>query len=351
VETTYLPSQTALTAAAARAAHLVVDDEPVIFTDDLAATLLGDRADEFIGYHRAHGTHLVLSSARAQVLCRSRFTEDLLAACVRDGVTQYVILGAGLDSFAYRTARATDGPDRVFEVDHPGTQQWKREHLAAAGIAVPGRVSFVPADFERDSLAGRLGQAGFDPARPAVVSWLGVTVYLTEAAISRTLAEIGGFAPGTQVVTDYMLPAALRDEAGATYAGLVAPAAAERGEPWLTFFAPGDMTALLEAHGFGAVDHVRQRDWVPAALWDRTDSLRPAGLSVLARATVSPRSPDPGPAAGGEGRIAGDRRLGPRVTVGACQSSRRPGGNGSGRPWPPSARMPRSSPARPTSAT
>ena len=291
METSYLPSQTALTAAAARAAHLIVDGEPVIFADHLAAALLGERADEFIGYHRAHGTHLVLSSARAQVLCRSRFTETHLAACVRDGTIQYVILGAGLDSFAYRTDAAHGGPARVFEVDHPGTQQWKRDHLAAAGIPVPGSVSFVPVDFERDSLAGRLSQAGFDPSRPAMVSWLGVTMYLTQAAISQTLAEIGGFAPGTQLITDYMLPADLRDEAGRTYAGLVAPAAAERGEPWLTFFAPGDMTALLEGHGFGAVEHVRQRDSIPAALWDRADSLRPAGLSVLARATVTPATP------------------------------------------------------------
>jgi methyltransferase (TIGR00027 family) len=276
VETIDLPSQTALTAAAARAAHLIVDREPVIFADDLAATLLGEQAEEFISYHRLHGTHLVLSSARAQVVCRSRFTEDHLAACVGDGVSQYVILGAGLDSFAYRTARTTDGPDRIFEVDHPGTQDWKREHLAAAGIGEPDRVSYVPMDFERDSLAGRLGQAGFDPARPALVSWLGVTMYLTGAAISQTLAGIGGFAPGTQLITDYMLPPGLRDEAGATYAGLVAPAAAERGEPWLTFLAPGGMTALLEGHGFGAVEHVRQRDSIPAA------------LSVLARATVLP---------------------------------------------------------------
>jgi O-methyltransferase involved in polyketide biosynthesis len=303
VETTNLPSQTALTAAAARAAHLIVDREPVIFADELAAILLGEQAEEFISYHRLHGTHLVLSSARAQAVCRSRFTEDHLAARVRDGVSQYVILGAGLDSFAYRSQPAAGGPAaggpalrrpagqrliRVFEVDHPASQQWKRGHLAAAGIPVPDHVSFVAMDFERDPLAGRLRQAGFDPDRPALVSWLGVTMYLTQAAISQTLAEIGTFAPGTQLITDYMLPAALRDETGNTYADLVAPTAAEHGEPWLTFLAPGDMSALLETHGFGGVEHVRQRDSVPAALWDRTDSLRPAGLSMLARATLRP---------------------------------------------------------------
>jgi methyltransferase (TIGR00027 family) len=289
VETIDLPSQTARTAAAARAAHLIVDREPVIFADDLAAALLGEQAEELISYHRLHGTHLVLSAARAQVVCRSRFAEDHLAACVRDGVTQYVILGAGLDSFAYRTARSRGGPGRVFEVDHPGTQDWKRVQLAAAGIGEPDLLSFVAMDFERDSLAARLSQAGFDPSRPALVSWLGVTMYLTGAAISQTLAEIGGFAPGTQLITDYMLPAGLQDEAGATYAGLVAPAAAERGEPWLTLLAPDDMSALLERHGLGLIKHVQQRDSVPATLWDRTDSLRPSALSVLARATVLPR--------------------------------------------------------------
>jgi len=226
VENSDLPSQTALTAAAARAAHLIVDGLPVIFADGLAAALLGERAEEFISYHLAHGTHPVLSCARAQVLCRSRAAEDQLATCIRHGMTQYVILGAGLDSFAYRTGPAGPGVPgrvRVFEVDHPGTQQWKRGRLAAAAIAEPDHVRFVAMDFERDSLASRLRQAGCDPARPAVVSWLGVTMYLTQTAISRTLAEIGGFAPGTQLITDYLLPAVLRDETGNTYVGLVAP--------------------------------------------------------------------------------------------------------------------------------
>ena len=105
VQIEHLPSQTALTAAAARAAHLIVNQPPRIFTDDLAAALLGQQADEFIGYHRAHGEHPVLSAARAQATCRSRYTEDRLAAAATRGITQYVILGAGLDSFAYRAQR------------------------------------------------------------------------------------------------------------------------------------------------------------------------------------------------------------------------------------------------------
>lgn len=115
------PSQTALTAAAARAAHLVVDREPLIFRDTVARALLGDRAEELIGYHREHGDHLILSSARTMTVTRSRYTEDRLADAVRRGVAQYVVLGAGLDTFAYRSPHAERL--RVFEVDHPATQE------------------------------------------------------------------------------------------------------------------------------------------------------------------------------------------------------------------------------------
>ena len=123
------PSLTALTAAAARAAHLIVDGEPVIFADTLAEAMLGERAEEFIAYHRAHGTHPVLAGARTQVTCRSRYAEDSLARGIEGGIGQYVLLGAGLDSFAYRSPLA--GQVRVFEVDHPATQEHKRRVAGA----------------------------------------------------------------------------------------------------------------------------------------------------------------------------------------------------------------------------
>jgi methyltransferase (TIGR00027 family) len=281
------PSHSALTAAAARAAHLIVDDAPPIFTDELAAAMLGDQAEYLIGFHRAHGGHPVLSSARAQVTCRSRYTEDCLARGVRRGVTQYVILGAGLDSFGYRSALASQV--RVFEVDHPGTQLWKRQQLSAAQIAVPGSVAFVPADLETESLADCLTRCEFDRRRPALVSWLGVTMYLSRQAIGRTLAAIGDLAPGTELIADYVLPAGLRDAAGDAYARAVMPVSAERSEPWLSLLAPGEMSSLLEDNGLGQVQHIRQRDAVSAELWDRSDSLRPGSLCQLARATVLPR--------------------------------------------------------------
>ena len=275
-------SFTALTAAAARAAHLIVDNPPVIFDDALAAILLGDRADELIGYHRQHGSHLVLSTARGQVTYRSRYTEESLANAIRRGVAQYVVLGAGLDSFAYRSPLAERVA--VFEVDHPATQEWKRSRLSDAGHSVPPNVSFVPVDLESESLTSKLAASGFELSSPAVVSWLGVTMYLTEPAIAAVLRELGRFARWTELVLDYMLPAELRDEIGNSYVEQVAPAAAERGEPWLTFFTSAQLSALLAAHGFGRVRHVAQRDVGAPDLWQRTDSLQPADLSMLAHA-------------------------------------------------------------------
>jgi methyltransferase (TIGR00027 family) len=273
-----IPSDTALMAAAARAAHLIVDQPPVIFADTLAYELLGDRAEEFVGYHRLHGDHPVLAGARAAVTTRSRYTEDRFAAMT--GVDQYVILGAGLDTFAYRAGDKS----RVFEVDHPATQRWKRRLLADAGTAIPDAVTYVPLDLEK-GVDGLLG-AGLDHGRPALVSWLGVTMYLTREAIGATLAVIGGFAPGTEIVLDYMLDPELRDAAGQAYAEAVAPVAAERGEPWLSTFGPREMAALFDEHGFDVAEQVGQRDAVEAALWRRSDVLRPAALSMVARAAV-----------------------------------------------------------------
>ena len=277
-------SFTALTAAAARAAHLIVDQEPWIFADGLAAQLLGEQAEELISYHKLHGTHPVLAGARVQVTCRSRYTEDALSRAVSRGVGQYVILGAGLDSFAYRAGLA--GRVRVFEVDHPATQDWKRRALAAAQVPVPEAVTFVAVDLATDSLAGPLLAAGFDTAAPALVSWLGVTMYLTPDAVADIMTAVGRLAPGTELVADYMLPARLRDEAGAVYGELVAQAAAERGEPWLSCFAPGEMADMARRAGFREVRNVRQRDAIPAGLWQRPDSLRPAALAVLCHGAV-----------------------------------------------------------------
>jgi methyltransferase (TIGR00027 family) len=279
------PSQTALAAAAARAAHLVVDREPLIFRDPVAADLIGGPGAEMVGYHHRSGDHIVLAGTRTQVTVRSRWAEQRLAALVARGLDQYVILGAGLDSFAYRSPLV--GRVRVFEVDHPATQRWKRDRLTAAGITVPDGLAFAGVDLEAEPLADRLAAQGFDLGRPALVSWLGVSMYLTAEAVAATLAAVGGLAAGTELVMEYALPPALRDETGAAYAGFALAVAAERGEPWRSFFTPEQLSGLLEANGMTVAEQARQRDAVPAALWDRSDALRPLDLCRLARATVS----------------------------------------------------------------
>ncbi|WP_327677632.1 class I SAM-dependent methyltransferase [Kitasatospora sp. NBC_00458] len=284
------PSRTALMAAAARAAHLLVDDAPTILADTVALALLADQADELLGYHRSHGVHPVLAGARTTAVTRGRYTEDRLAALAARGVDQYVILGAGLDSFAYRSELADRV--RVFEVDQPSTQEWKRALLASTATPVPSSTALVPVDFEQASarsLTELLVGAGFDPARPALVGCLGVTMYLGPDAIGRILAAVAGFAPGTELVVEHLLPAGLCDEAGRAYAAAVMAAAAEHGEPWRTFLDIEQMDALLSAHGLRPVEYVRQREAVDPALWERTDALRPFELSVLARASVPRR--------------------------------------------------------------
>ncbi len=276
-----------MTAAAARAAHLVVDEPPYIFSDTVAAAILGDLAAGMVRYHEDHPEHPVLATARGQVLCRSRYAEDHLAAAVTSGVRQYVLLGAGLDTFACRSGLA--GQLAIWEVDRLGTQAWKRAALAAAQIEVRPGATFIPAEFGRGSLADALRAGSFDFGQTAVISWLGVTMYLDDHAIRDTLSVLSGCAPGTDLIVDYMLPAGLRDETANSYVSQVGAAAADRGEPWLTFATPADMTALLAEFGFGVAEHVRQRDAIPAEEWDRSDALRPVELSMIARATRQAR--------------------------------------------------------------
>lgn len=278
------PSRTALTTAAARAAHLIVDSEPHILHDTVAAALLGGKAEEMLGYHRTHGDHLVLSGTRALVTARSAYTERLLAD---SGADQYVILGAGLDTFAYRNSEI-----RVFEVDHPVTQEWKRSLLKDAGFAVPEHLAFVPLDLESGGLLDGLTAAGFDPGRPALVGWLGVAVYLTRDAIASTLAELGRMAPGSDVVMEYALPRELRDETGKAYGDMTAQVVRESGEPHLTFFTPDEVTELMKEHGLEVVEHVGMHDAVPASFWDRADALRPFDSMRLAHAVVPARDGD-----------------------------------------------------------
>lgn len=199
------PSDTAMQVAAARAAHLRFDPPPHLLEDRVAEALLGDEAEALVAGYSDDGPWILVEN-RIFLPLRARYVEDRLADAFSRGVRQLVVLGAGLDSFAFR--RPAEWSDlRVFEVDHPSTQQWKQRRLADLGWRLPAGVEWVPCDFEVDTLRDALAGTGFDPAAPAVVSWMGVVYYLEPATFEGALAELAGLlAPGSEVVFDAMRP-------------------------------------------------------------------------------------------------------------------------------------------------
>lgn len=238
------PSRTALGAAAYRAAHQILEGGK-IFSDPFARTILGDSADGVIAALSEGPAH---EGMRLFMAARSRFAEDGLGAAAARGVRQAVVLGAGLDTFALRNPYADLGL-RVFEVDHPATQAWKRRRLAEVGLAAPASMTFAAIDFERDDLGQGLRDAGFDPGQPAYFIWLGVAPYLGRAAIEATLAYIASL-PGAEVVFDYSEP--LENYPPEERAGMVALGAyaAQMGEPWLSHFDPAEIARVLRGYGF-----------------------------------------------------------------------------------------------------
>jgi methyltransferase (TIGR00027 family) len=242
------PSQTARGAAAYRAIHQTLDGGS-IFSDPFAAKILDDETRARLDETAADPS---LRPMRLFIAARSRFSEDTLATCVARGVRQIVVLGAGLDTFSLRNPHAVLGV-RVFEVDYPATQHWKRERLKQAGLAIPASLTFAPVDFERQSLAEGLAAAGFQADRPAFFQWLGVVPYLTREAVATTLDFIARV-PESEVVFDYAeplenYPAERRENVMA-----VAANAASRGEPWLSLFDPSELSEMLRNKGFGLVE-------------------------------------------------------------------------------------------------
>ncbi len=226
---------------------------------------------------------------RASIALRTRYAEDCLAEAVSDGTRQYVILGAGLDSFAYRNPFASAGL-RVFEVDHPETQAWKRSRLGEARIAIPASVVFVPIDFERQRPRDALVAGGLDPGARAFVSWLGVTVYLTRDAIRRTLASLAALAPGSEAVFSYVTPSSSLDGPARARRAALAARTAAVAEPWLTSFEPDELARELRELGFVPVEDLGPEDAFGRYFQGRSDGLRPGDGVRLARAKVAGRA-------------------------------------------------------------
>ena len=276
------PSRTAVGAAIARAMHLD-DPAPKVLEDRFARTLVGDTGREHVEALMAMEPSVKHTYA-LQFVVRARYVEDLVEGAVRDGVGQYVILGAGLDSFAYRRTDLLDRL-RVYEVDHPASQAWKLARLQEVGIDVPDRVVFAPIDFERETLIEGLREAGFDIGAPAVLSWVAVAVYLTRPAIEATLKAVASLPAGTRMVMTYVVPPDILDEVAQRGFHWTARRTAEMGEPLVTLFRPQELEELLLALGFSRVDHFEAADAKRAYLSDRPDA-RLTNIERFVTATV-----------------------------------------------------------------
>lgn len=266
------PSMTAFLAAVCRARHQVVD-HPLILEDPLALRILGRGVEKRMRTNAKKLDPKRMRGARAVLVVRSRITEDVLRDEVSWGVRQYVILGAGLDTFAYRNPYAADRL-KVYEIDHPATQAWKRKLLADAGIACPPSMSFVPVDFESDKLEEKLKMAGV-VSGPAVYSWLGVTMYLRPETVMKTLADIARMhGPGTTVVFDYVPDDSALGFMQKALRRLQQMRFGRMGEPWVGFFNPERLSADLKKLGYSEICDIGPAEIGDSYLSDREDSLR-----------------------------------------------------------------------------
>jgi methyltransferase (TIGR00027 family) len=277
------PDNTAVRVALWRALHVQADPPPHVLEDEIGLQLAAP-AD---GWRARPDMDLAGTSRfRAAIVARARFIEDLVAEQAGRGIAQYVLLGAGLDTFAQRHPESA-ARLRVFEVDQPGPQAWKRQRLAEAGFGVPGWLHLVPVDFEAGgSWWQRLTEAGFDPGQPAVVASTGVTMYLTKAATAATLRQLAGLAPGSTAAITFLLPAALlgdADRAGLQVSGTGARAS---GTPFISFYTPPEMLALARAAGFRDVRHVPGSALAERYFAGRADGLSPSAGEDFVVATT-----------------------------------------------------------------
>lgn len=279
------PDSTAVRVALWRAMHVQADPPPHVLEDEIGLRLAGpgdgwrDRPDM-----DPHGT----SRYRAGVVARAHFVEDLVAEQAGHGVDQYVILGAGLDTFTQRRPELASGL-RVFEIDQPGPQAWKRRRLDELGFGVPDRLRLVPVDFEAgEPWWERLAASGFDPDRPAVVASTGVSMYLTREANVATLRRLASLAPGSTLAMTFLLPVDLLDEDERPGLQAAQNGARASGTPFVSFFAPQEMLAMAHEAGFKDARHVPASVLNERYFAGRPDGLRTSQGEELLVATTGP---------------------------------------------------------------
>jgi methyltransferase (TIGR00027 family) len=278
-----VPDSTAVRVALWRAMHVRIDSPPHVLEDEIGLRLAAsDDGWRSLPDMDPRATR----RPRASVVARARFIEDLVAEQAERGLGQYVILGAGLDSFAQRRPEIASRL-RVFEVDRPGPQGWKRQRLIALGFGVPEWLRFAPADFEAGgSWSKGLATAGFDAEQPVVVAAAGVSMYLTREAIAATLSQIAGLAPGSTLVMTFMVPPEFVEAEERPRRQATEQRARAAGTPFISVFAPSDMLALARDAGFKEARHVSAASLAQRYFAGRTDGLRPSSSGQLLVATT-----------------------------------------------------------------
>jgi methyltransferase (TIGR00027 family) len=269
------PDNTALRTALWRALHLEVDSPPHVFEDAVGLKL----ASPEDGWRNRPDMSPFTRPFRASILARARFVEDLVAEQAAHGVGQYVVLGAGLDTFAQRRPELASRM-LVFEIDQPGPQEWKRQRLVDLGFGIPSFLRLVPVNFEAgDAWWERLAASGFDSERPAVVASTGVSMYLTRDAITTTLRQVASLARGSKFVMSFMLPIELLDPEVRFGVERAAEGARASGTPFISFFTPDQMLAMARDAGFAEVQHVSAAMLAQRYFAGRADGLRPPSNS------------------------------------------------------------------------
>jgi methyltransferase (TIGR00027 family) len=265
------PDNTAVRTALWRALHVEIDSPPHVFEDEIGLKLAAP--DE--GWQSRPDMSPFTRPFRASILARARFVEDLVIEQAARNVEQYVILGAGLDTFAQRRPEIASRM-RVFEIDQPGSQEWKRERLVELGLGIPSYLKLVPVDFEAgDAWWDRLVASGFDSERPSVVASTGVSMYLSKDAIMATLRQVAALAAGSTLVMSFMLPIELVDPEVRPGVERAAEGARASGTPFISFFTSDEILALARDAGFKEVRHISADMLAQLYFADRTDGLRP----------------------------------------------------------------------------
>jgi methyltransferase (TIGR00027 family) len=277
------PESTAVRVALWRALHAEIDPPPHVLEDEIGLQMVapgdGWRARPDMDPDGTRGF-------RASIVARARFIEDLVAEQAGRGVSQYVLLGAGLDTFAQRRPEIASRM-RVFEVDQPGPQAWKRQRLTELGYGVPDWLRLVPVNFEQNgSWWQQLAVAGFDPGQPAVVASTGVSMYLSKDATAATLRQLAGLAPGSALAMTFLLPRDLLGDADRAGLQTADQGARASGTPFVSFYAPQEMLAMAREAGFADVRHVSGASLGERYFAGRSDGLRPSSGEDFVVATT-----------------------------------------------------------------